>query len=82
MIDKNERLTYLDTRHTNETVKRVIDSTIQSYILVKGDRITFNTSFYSEKVEAIKNSLFLKYTGIEFESIFQAIYKDKKFGVI
>jgi len=82
MIDKNERLSYLDTRHTNETVKRVIANVLKSYVLVKGERISVNTAFYKEKEEAIRNSLFLKYTGIEFESIFQSMYKDKKFNLV
>lgn len=81
MMDRNERLTYLNTRSTNESAKRVISQVLADYINIRAGKAEINQSFYQERITAIKNALFLKYTGIEFESVFQSIYLDKKFTV-
>ncbi|BDH16410.1 MAG: hypothetical protein [Bacteriophage sp.] len=81
MIDNNERLTYLDTRHTNQALKRIITSTISNYLDIK--RKNNNTFMSKELLEsryrAIRNALFLKYAGIEFEMTpFVMNYNDRK----
>lgn len=79
-MDKNERLSYLDTRSVNEATKRTIDIILKQYSDLKQSQLTPLTgTLYEERVKAIKNSLFLKYAGIEFESIFQKMYIDTKY---
>ena len=78
MIDSNERLTLLQSRHTDNLSKRVIETVLDSYITIKGNSVVVSPTFFEEKVRAVKNSLFIKYSGIEFEGLFQGISVDNK----
>lgn len=81
MIDSNERLTYLDTRHTKEATKRIIKSIISAYIDIKkkNNKELLDQEFYQARFRGMRNSLFLKYTGIEFEDVtFVNNYNDRK----
>lgn len=77
-MDRNERLSYLESRHGNETASRIISQVMSDYIAIRMEVTALDQSFIKERVEAVKNSLFLKYTGIEFEGIFQAMYTNRK----
>lgn len=59
----------------DDTVNRVIDTAIKRYIDIN---TKIAQPFTAEVREAVLNTLFLKYTGIEFEGIFQSIYVNKK----
>ena len=78
MIDSNERLTLLQSRHTDNLSKRVIETVLDSYITIKGNSVVVSPTFFEEKVRAVKNSLFIKYSGIEFEGLFQGISVDNE----
>ena len=78
-MDKVARLTLLDSRSANAVTKRIIDQVIKDFISIRSNNLVLNDTLYEERVRAIKNALFLKYTCIEFEAIFQSIYVDKKF---
>lgn len=74
-MDNLQKVAFNDNFHTNETSKRIITSVLDKYV---NELRVQPTSYTPARIEAIRNSLFLKYTCIEFESIFQSIYKDKK----
>ena len=79
MIDRNERMTYLDARQTNELTKRLINTTLDNYKRAKLNNENIDGQVLTmARANSLKNALFLKYTGIEFEAVFQSIYKDRK----
>jgi hypothetical protein len=79
MIDRNERMTYLDSRQTNELTKRLINSTLDNYKRAKLNNENIDAEVLTTaRANALKNALFLKFTGIEFEAVFQSIYIDRK----
>lgn len=83
-MDKVERVAYLDVRNSNETAKRAISAVLKAYVDLRivQQMDAASSSFYEDTVQAVKNALFLKYTGIEFEAIFQSIFIDKKIDTL
>ena len=79
MIDNNERVTILDSRNTNELAKRVIANVLDKYIVMKENNSpVINEELLKERARAMRNKCFIKYTCMEFESIFQTYFVDRK----
>ena len=79
MIDSNERVTILDSRNTNELAKRVIDTVLSKYVVMKeNNNPAINEDLLKERARAMLNKLFIKYACMEFESIFQTYFIDRK----
>ena len=71
MIDSNERVTILDSRNTNELAKRVIDTVLSKYVVMKeNNNPAINEDLLKERARAMRNKLFIKYACMEFESVF------------
>jgi len=77
MLDNNERMTLLDNMQLNNSVSRIIKSAIDTYKDIKS-----SDNIISDKAKAIQNALFIKYTGIDYELIFQNTMQDDKFNVV
>lgn len=75
-FDKNARVLYLDGRQLNNTAKRIIKSTIAEIEYQKQKSKV--DAFELDKANSIRNALFLKFVGIDYEGIFQPYFKNRK----
>lgn len=75
-MESSERLSFLENRHLDETTKRIIDTTLNKYIELQE---TDKNGVQKDRVEALKNALFIKFIGVEFELLFQNQSLDDKF---
>ena len=80
-MDKIERLAFLETRHMNETAKRIIKSTLAEILRIKEEK-RGDSAFLQDRMKSVKNTLFLKFIGVDYEGIFQPIYIDRKIKAI
>jgi hypothetical protein len=80
-LDSNERLIYLDSNNLNDTAKRLIEATANAIKTIKaGNSVNSADDIFAERARAIRNQLFIKYTGMEYESLFQSIFIDRKYS--
>lgn len=77
-MESTERLSYLDNRQLNESVKRIVTTAVENYVKVQQSNADSNSNVTDRAIEALKNQLFLKFTGIDYELLFQPIYLDRK----
>lgn len=77
-MESTERLSYLDNRQLNESVKRIVTTAVENYVKVQQSNADSNSNVTDRAIEALKNQLFLKFTGIDYELLFQSIYLDRK----
>ena len=75
--DKNAKVLFLDSRQLNNTAKRIIKSTL---IEIERQRVKAlgSEAFELRKAEAIRNALFLKFIGADYEGVFQPYFKNRK----
>ena len=77
-MESTERLSYLDNRQLNESVKWIVTTAVENYVKVQQSNADSNSNVTDRAIEALKNQLFLKFTGIDYELLFQSIYLDRK----
>lgn len=77
-MESTERLSYLDNRQLNESVKRIVTTAVENYVKVQQSNADSNNNITDRAIEALKNQLFLKFTGIDYELLFQSVYLDRK----
>lgn len=77
-MESTERLSYLDNRQLNESVKRIVKTAVENYVKVQQSNAESNKQVTDNAIEAMKNQLFLKFTGIDYELLFQSVYLDRK----
>ena len=77
-MESTERLSYLDNRQLNESVKRIVTTAVENYVKVQQSNADSNSNVTDRAIDAIKNQLFLKFTGIDYELLFQSVYLDRK----
>ncbi|CCE26112.1 g088 [Yersinia phage phiR1-37] len=77
-MESTERLSYLDNRQLNESVKRIVTTAVENYVKVQQSNADSNSNVTDRAIEALKNQLFLKFTGIDYELLFQSVYLDRK----
>jgi hypothetical protein len=77
-MESTERLSYLDNRQLNESVKRIVKTAVENYVKVQQSNANSNNAVTDRAIEALKNQLFLKFTGIDYELLFQSVYLDRK----
>jgi hypothetical protein len=77
-MESTERLSYLDNRQLNESVKRIVKTAVENYVRIQQDNANASKVVTDRAIEALKNQLFLKFTGIDYELLFQSVYLDRK----